>query len=479
VINGRLPTVTNAGDNAVRFKFAGPYGMLLQQLATPLGQHPTLFPKHYASRFHPRYNAAGLPELMRQAGVSNWGDLFRAKLGDIEIPSRWSNPEKPTLDPWVIVDPYVGGATRVTFRRNPYFWQVDPEGKQLPYVDGLAFSIAQDVESLMLDVIAGRIDIQERHIDSMQNLPTISQNQQRGNYRLFETVNVGSQQMTIYLNHTHKDPALRAAFANRDFREALSVAVNRQEIIEIVYLGQSEPWQVGPRPTHPWYHERLGRQHVEHNPAKANQILDRLGYSRRNAQGIRLRPDGQPLFFAVDVTPTLFPDQVDVLELIKRHWAEVGVDIKVNTIERALYYTRGDNNDHDAAVAAGPGGLEPITDPRDWVCQHPQGSRWGLPWALWYSSGGRQGQEPPPNQKRRMELYDQALATSDVARQGELMKQVFDLAAESFDVFGICLAPNLFGIASNRLRNVPARMPRAWSWVTPAGSLPQQYFFAN
>src|SRR5262249_13172997 len=62
VINARLPTVTKVGDDGVRFKFAGPFGLFLQLLATPLGQPPTLFPKHYASRFHPKYNAAGLPE---------------------------------------------------------------------------------------------------------------------------------------------------------------------------------------------------------------------------------------------------------------------------------------------------------------------------------------------------------------------------------------------------------------------------------
>ncbi len=476
VINGRLPTVTKVNDTTVRFKFAGPYGMLLQQLATPLGQHPTLFPKHYGSRFHPKYNAAGLAEQMRLANVNNWGDLFRSKLGDIEIPSRWGNPEKPVLDPWVVADPYVGGATRVTMRRNAYFWQVDTAGNQLPYVDGIQFSIAQDVESLMLDVISGRIDIQERHIDTLQNKPTVAQNAQRGNYRLFETIASSSQQMSIYLNQTHKDATMRGMFGNKEFREALSVAINRPEIIEIVYLGQSEPWQIGPRPTHPWYHERLARQNTEFNPAKANQILDRLGYNRRNAQRIRLRPDGQPLFFAIDVIPTLYPDEVDSLELIKRHWAEIGVDVKINTIERALYYTRGDNNDHDAAVWPGPGGLEPMTDPRDWVCQHPQGSRWAIPWAVWYSSSGRDGVEPPPNQKQRMELYDQARATADTRRQGDLMKRVFDLAAESFDVFGVCLATNSFGIASNRLRNVPARMPNAWSWPHPGPAMPPLFF---
>ncbi len=477
-INGKMCKVSKVDDVTVKFTFDGPYGMFLQQVATPLGQHPTLFPKHYCSKFHPKY-ANNTADLAKAANVPDWGALFRLRCGDIEIPSRWGNPEKPTLDPWTIAEPYTGGATRVVLKRNPYFWQVDTEGNQLPYVDGIVFGIAQDVESLMLDVVSGKIDIQERHIDTLQNKPTVAQSAQKGNYRLFETINANSQQMSIYPNLCHKDPVIRAILNNKDFRIALSHAINRQEIIDIVYLGQSEPWQFGPRPTHPWYHEKYGRQFTEYDPKKSNELLDKLGYTRRDSQNFRLRPDGQKLFFAVDVIPTLYPDEVDSLELIKRHWAAIGVDIKINTIERALYYTRGDNNDHDFAVWPGPGGLEPMIDARDWVSIHPQGSRFGIPWAEWYVSNGKGGQEPPENHKRRMKLYDEARSTSDVAKQHVKMKEVFDLAADAFDAMGICLAPNLFGIASNRLRNVPAKMPAAWSWPNPGPSMPQQYFFSS
>ncbi|MFN7189983.1 MAG: ABC transporter substrate-binding protein, partial [Rhodospirillales bacterium] len=327
-IGGKPAVVTKVSDTAVKFAFEAPYAMFLENLATPLGQHPTLFPKHYCSQFHPKYNT-GLDAQVRAANLSDWPTLFRARCGDIEIPSRWGNAEKPTLDPWVVAEAYTGGATRVTMRRNPYFWQVDTNGAQLPYIDQLTMNISQDVESLMLDTISGRIDIQDRHIDSLQNKPTLSQNMQRGAYRLVELVASGAQQCMIYLNMTHKDPAMRAMFANKEFRQALSLGIDRKEIIDLVYLGQSEPYQTGPRPGHPWYHEKLARQFTSHDPAQANAILDRLGY-RRGPDRMRLRPDGQKVFFAIDVIPTLYPDAVDTLELVKRHWAALGVDIKVN-----------------------------------------------------------------------------------------------------------------------------------------------------
>lgn len=478
VINGKPGTATKIDETTVKFSFPSSYALFLEQMATPLGQHPTLFAKHYCSRFHPKYNP-GVADLVKAANLSDWGTLFRARCGDIEIPSRWGNPEKPTIDPWVVKEAYTGGATRVVMERNPYFWQVDSAGNQLPYIDRLTFNISQDVESLMLDAISGRIDLQERHLDTLQNKPTLSQNMQKGGYRLIELINSSSQQVQIYLNMTHKDAKMREMFANKEFRRALSLGMNRKEIIDLVYLGQSEPHQTGPRPGHPWYHAGLSKQFTDFDTAQANAILDKLGYAKKDSAGFRLRPDGQKVFFAIDVIPTLYPDHVDALELVKRHWAEIGVDVKVNTIERALYYTRGDNNDHDAAVWPGPGGLDPMLDPRDYLAQHTQGSRYALPWAQWYVSGGKDGQEPPESQKQRMKLYDQARATADLQKRGELMKQVFDLTAEAFETIGICLAVNAFGICKNNLQNVPPRYPNAWSWPNPGPALPQQFFFTT
>ena len=469
VAGGKPCVVTKIDDTTVKFAFVSPYALFLETLATPLGQHETLFPKHYGSKFLPKYNPA-------LASTADWPTQFRNKLGDIEIPTRWGNPEKPVLDPWVVVEPYSGGATRVLMRRNPYFWQVDTAGSQLPYIDEVNFSISQDVESLMLDIISGKIDMQDRHIDTLQNKPTLSQNMAKGNYRLIELINANAQQCQIYFNLVHKDPKLRAVFANKEFRQALSLGIDRKEIIELVYLGQSEPFQTGPRPGHPWYHEKLARQFTAHDPAQANALLDKIGL-KKNAQGTRLHPDGTKLFFAIDVIPTLLPDLPDVLELIKRHWTELGIEIKINTIERSLFFTRADNNEHDVQVWNGPGGLDPMLDPRDFFAAHPQGTRYAIPWAMWYVSNGRDGEEPPASQKERMKLFETARGTADPAKRAAAMKALFDLTAEAFEPVGVCLGVNAFGVVNNKLKNVPKKEPASWSYPNPAPLLPQQFFF--
>jgi peptide/nickel transport system substrate-binding protein len=470
---GQAPVVTKIDDYTVQFKYPAPYGLFLEQLATPLGQHPTLFCKHYASQFLPKYNP-NLDQMVRDAGFTTWIDLFRAKNGDIEIPSRWANPDKPVLDPWVITEPYVGGATRVVAKRNPYFWQVDTEGNQLPYLDGVSFPIYQDVQTLMLDCLAGKIDMQERQINQLQNKPTLAQNREKGGYHLMELVSSNSQQVQIYLNMCHKDAAMRDMFRNKDFRVALSQGIDRAEIIDLVYLGQSEPWQTGPRKTHPWYFEKLSKQYTDYQPDEANATLDKLGFDKKDADGFRLGPNGQKVFFTIDTTTTN-TDWSDTLELVKKHWAKIGIDFKINAVERALFYSRGDNNDFDAQVWGGPGGLDPMFDPRDYFAQHTQGSRYALPWAQWYVSGGAQGEEPPESQKQRMKLFDQAKATVDEDERGELMKQVFGLCADAFETVGVCLAVSTAGICKDNFLNVPDQEPDSWTYPNPAPSMPQQF----
>ena len=345
--------------------------------------------------------------------------------------------------------------------RNPYFWQVDPEGNQLPYIDRLTFSISQDVESLMLDAISGRLDIQERHIDTLQNKPTLSQNMQKGGYRLFELIAAGAQQVQIYLNITHKDPKMREMFANKEFRQALSLGIEPQgdhrhrlsRPVRALADRAAARASLVPR-------EARAPVHRARPEARRTRSSTSSATTRRTRRASACVPTGRRCSSPIDVIPTLYPDAVDTLELVKRHWAEIGVDMKVNTIERALYYTRGDNNDHDAAVWPGPGGLDPMLDPRDFFAQHPQGSRYAIPWTLWYVSGGKDGQEPPESQKQRMKLFDEARATADLKKRGAIMKQLFDLTADAFETIGVCLAVNAFGIVKNNLQQRAAEVSR-------------------
>jgi peptide/nickel transport system substrate-binding protein len=474
---GEPMTVEKLDDYTVKFTFAASYGDFLAELASPLGQHPVLYAKHYCGQFHPDY-AEDIDAVVAENAAGDWRNLFQQKCGDIEIPSRWGNTERPTLDPWVATEPYTGGATRVVMERNPYFWQVDAEGNQLPYIDRLVAPIAQDVESLILQVIAGDIDFGLRHLDAPANRPVLAENREAGGYDFFEASSVGGSNMVINLNLTSKNPALRELFNKKDFRVALSLGMNRPEIIETVLFGQGEPWQQGPFADHPNYHERISTQYLEFDPDQANALLDGLGLER-GADGMRQMADGQPVRFTIDVIPTLQPEHVDMLEMISQEWAELGVQMDVNPIERTFFYERTSNsNDHDAAVWGGQASWVPGEIPQQIVPVHHD-SRWGIPWSQWYNTGGAQGEEPPASVKERMQLYDQAKATVDAEQRRALIQQIADIAADEFEVFSVSKAIPTYGIVKNDLRNVPKTMPSSWYYPTPAPALPQVWYWAE
>ena len=102
----------------------------------------------------------------------------------------------------------------------------------------------------------------------------------------------------ISLNLTHKNETLREIFQNKDFRVGLSHAINRQEIIDAVYVGQGEPTQIGPRSDTPWFNETLTTQFTEYDVDLANEFLDKV-LPDKNSDGFltpqELNPKGSPL----------------------------------------------------------------------------------------------------------------------------------------------------------------------------------------
>ena len=480
VVNGETMTAEKIDDHTVKLKFAAPYGTFLTELATPLAQEPVLWAKHYCQQFHPKYNADVQAMVDATEAVEDWPALFRLNCGEVEAPNRWANAERPTLDPWVVAgEGYTAGSTQVVMERNPYFWQTDTDGNQLPYIDTLEMNVVQDNQAIVLEAIAGNIDMQRRRIDNLANKPVFAENADKAGFDILDMTNSNANVMALHFNHTHKDPVMRDLMRNKDVRVALSLAIDREEIIDIVYQGQGEPYQIGPRPDHVLYNEQLGRQHTEFDPDRANELLDAAGYADRDGEGFRLLPDGRRIAFNIQYTGIEQPDWGDALEIIAQHWQDVGVEINIGSVERSIYYSRGEANEHDIMVWGAPGGLDPTLSPRDVIAVHPQASWYAIPWTRWYLSGGSEGEEPSESMKQRLALYDAFKQEADQQKALDIFREIHQMAADEFEVVGISLAPNLVGVVSKDLRNVPGTIPASWMYPDPGPTLPQTYFFAQ
>ena len=470
-------------ETSFKFTFFEPNGLFLQNIAQVGSLNKQYVPKHYYSQFHIDYNPNADADA-RAAGYADWVAHFHAMGGtDFLTDVIFFNGDRPVINAWIWEIPVgVGAATQAIAVRNPYYWKVDTEGNQLPYLDRIVYELLQDVEVLILNILNGEVDMMDQYINLPANKPIIYENQTRGGYRLFDTTPTEPNVATIILNLTHTDPVKQALFRNKDFRIGMSHAINRQEIINIVYAGQGTPAQTAPRPGTEFYHEQLATQYIEYDLDLANAALDRAGLTGRDAQGFRLRPDGQRVTFTfeLDSGRTEF---IDMSQLLVQYLAAVGIDAQLRTMDRSLWELRVRTNwDFDATIHRFGGGVgqSVLIDPR-YFLPNGTGSTYAAAWGLWYTNPSGVGatirpQEPPPRVRESMEIFTELRLTGDPQRQVQLMRQILDIAAEEFYVIGLLWDADGFGIVKNNFRNVPLSMPFSWEYPHPGPENPAQFF---
>lgn len=453
-----------------------PAGMLLETLATVNGGHITSLPRHYCSQFHPKYNPNADAEAVEK-GFSGWALYLQNRCGWGWEMSRFANTELPTIYGWIIDQPLTANAARLTWKRNPYYWKTDSAGNQLPYIDRLDMRVSESLEELTLLALNGEIDFQERHINTNINKPLFFDGQEKGGYHLGKIVPAASNSLVLQLNMNHEDPVKRALYQNRDFRIGISHALDRQEIIDVVFTGQGEPYQVAPRPESVFYDEALAKQYTAFDPDLAIQHLEAAGLTEKNSSGIRLMSDGRPAVINVDVISALRPEWTDILEIIQLQLNAVGVGIEINSLDRALFYEKRPGNDYDAQVWFGDGGIEALIEPR-YYFPYSDESVWAYRWAQWFNGTRPEiAEEPADWAKEQMALYNQVRASGDPEERAELFRKILAITKEQFPVIGVSLLPNSYSIVRNNLRNVPDSMFNAWLFPTPGPMDPVTWYF--
>ncbi|NLS77923.1 MAG: ABC transporter substrate-binding protein [Chloroflexi bacterium] len=454
---------TKIDDYTIKYTFKAPYGLLLQRMACPSSEW--FSPKHYEKQFYPAYaDKDALAAKVKAAGVDNWFQAYGAWI-DPKL-----NPEQPVVYAWLGTSK-LGDGTQWICQRNPYFYCVDTEGNQLPYIDRQVYAVAADAAAIGMMALAGELAYQDRHVATLANKPLFMENAQKIDIRFVDTQGSSMNACTIALNWTHKDPALRELIQNKDFRIALSVAINRQEIIDIIGLGIGEPWQWAPLRQSPLFNETLAKQYTEYDPAKANQLLDGI-VPKKDAEGMRLRPDGQQLGFVMENSNI----NSDMLDMVVKYWKDVGIRCLNKLEDRSLLYERKRANECDIAIWGGDGGMDVILEPR-WYFPYSEESNYAMDWVHWYTSAGKEGSEPIEPAKKQMELYDKLLITPDLEDQNDIMREILKIAEEQFWGIGLYVGGPGYAIVKNKFRNVPQKYWGSWLYPNPGPLNPCQFFW--
>lgn len=453
-LDGKPMKLEVLGPYIFRMKFSEP-GLAVLDWLSQYGTNwsSILRPKHYLKQFHPRYTPwEKLDPILKKEGLSReeWWKLFQQK---DEGTLGWGmvkavNPDYPTLSPWKLEKRAPGV---VTYVRNPFYWKVDKEGNQLPYIDRLRIEIVSNSEAVTMKILSGEVDW-AREYASMVNLPLYKENEKRGGFRVV-FLNMHVAPIGIYFNFTHPDPVWRKVVNDVRFRKALNIAIDHKKIVDVVYKGFAKVPTIIP---------------AEYNPAEANRLLDEVGLNKRDTEGWRLGPDGKRFILYLEV-PGGFSPEVDALcDLLVEYWQDVGIKTIFKTVEASLYWTRAQGNDLYMVMGwAHTGYWRDTPLPSDFL---PNNSRL---WWQWHETLGKEGEEPAPWAKRLWEITDKAASLTLPSQEMQKLKdEIFRLLYENVPF----VLPVDYGIypliGSIKLGNVPDK-----GYAILASFTQEQFFF--
>jgi peptide/nickel transport system substrate-binding protein len=433
-------------------------------------------PKHYLQQFHPKYSSeSAANKAAKAARFDDWTAYFRDRM------SWESNTEMPALTPWIVSRPISSPPWELT--PNPYSIWVDDKGNQLPYISKISLSNTESPDVFSLRAVAGQYDFQERNL-TVANLPVLLKNQERSKYTIHRAPN-DAMEFGVRINLAYsKDKTLGDLLRTADFRRALSLGIDRNQInntfalgtskVSATTAGDSSRYTPGPQ-----WHSKWATL----DPAQANSLLDKVGLTKRDSSGFRMRPDGKGRIILDYQAVRTFADFVGIGEMIKRQWQKIGIDMNVQQDAPPLIVQRSVANQ---MMLSGHivGTEDPFLRPDVFLPTNTNNypGMIGIPYAKWFASNGKAGVEPPKSLdllKQAMDLYRQGLQASPEQR-ANLGKQLFQMHADqvwSIGVIGFGLM--IFGIyeSSDRLGNVPGRIRNSQVGRTPANLFPMTFYY--
>ncbi len=448
LVDGQKPTVEIIDPLTIRYSWSKPNSFFLPSLAA--AQPIEIFrPAHYLKQFHAKYVGDEKAEAMaKEAGERNWVALLYSK----DRSYRNDNLDYPTLQPWVLkTQP---PSDRYVFERNPYFHRVDENGLQLPYVDEVALSITSS-DLIPAKVAAGESDLQGAYL-AFSNFTFLKEAEGRSNYQVRRWLATKGARVALYPDLNNSDPVYRDLFRNADFRRALSIAIDRDEINNTIFYGVATPSNNTVLPKSPLFEDEYQTKWAEYDPDKANELLDGLGLTERNSDGIRILPDGRPLQIVVE-TAGEESEQTDVLELVADHWKKVGVSLFIKPSQREVFYNRINSGDTQMAVWWGLENalLTPGMSPVEFAPFSPDQFEWPA-WGLWAQTSGQMGEEPDMDSVKKLMALTKEWGQADTNdARAAIWHKILDLWTDQVFTIGIVSGVEQLVVVNNDVRNVP------------------------
>ncbi|MBI3709051.1 MAG: ABC transporter substrate-binding protein [Proteobacteria bacterium] len=447
-VDGQPPKVEFLDPLTIRYSWTQRNPYFLASLAGPSPLY-LYRPAHYLKQFHAKYaDKDALAAAVKKASMRNWAQLHN-RLDNL---NRNDNPDLPTLDPWVVLTK--PPAERFVFVRNPYYHRVDTNGRQLPYIDRVVITVA-DGRIIAPKTGSGESDLQARGL-TFANYTFLRQSAKRNDLTVHLWHTAKGAHLAIYPNLTVNDPVWRGLHRDTRFRRALSLAVDRHEINQVVYFGLGIEGGNTLLPTSPLYRPEYRNTWARFDLKNANRLLDEMGLTKRDGRGVRLLPNGKPLEVIVE-TAGEDTEQTDVLELVHDSWMQAGVKLYSKPSQREIFRNRVFAGETRMAMWYGiENGLATANmSPEEFAPTRQDQLQWPK-WGQYLETGGASGEPIDDPVARELFQLNEAWRKADSAAAREtIWHRILELDAKQVYSIGLIAGVRQPVVVSNRLRNVP------------------------
>ncbi len=454
LVDGKPPKVEIIDPLTIKYTWEkpNPYFIESQARAAPL----FLFrPAHYLKKFHTKYTPEA--EILKAAkgGQQNWVQVYKR----LDVMYANDNIDLPTLNPWV--NTTASPAQRFVYMRNPYYHRIDAKGQQLPYIDRVIFTVAA-TNLVPAKAGLGEADLQPRYLN-MRDYTFLQKSAQTSgvNVRLWESGS-GSQ-IALYPNLTANDEEWRKLMRDVRFRRALSLAIDRDELNQVVYIGLAKPSNNTIMPRSELFKPEYATKWANYDPKLANKLLDEIGLTKKDSQGIRLLPDGRPATIVVEHASEETED-ADALALIADNWKKVGIKMLTKPQTRENFRLRTFSGEAVMTAFAGAVTAVPTvnTSPKEFAPTMLGGLQWSR-WGMFVESKGRQGEKCDMESACKLLDYVKEWETGATpADRRKAWEKILETNADQVFSIGTVNGIRQPIVVGPKVRNVPKEGYYAW-----------------
>ena len=446
LVDGEPPQFEVLDETTVRYTWSKPNPHFLPRMA---GASPLFVfrPAHYLKQFHKKYS----PKLQRAEAQGSATRRWAAVHNRMDNMYEGDNPDLPTLQPWHNTTRLP--ADRFVAVRNPYFHRVDERGRQLPYIDRFVLAVA-DPKLIPAKAGAGDADLQARDLN-FNNYTFLKQGEKQNGYRTLLWRPGRGSHVALFPNLNVNDPVWRSLLRDVRFRRALSLAIDRSLVNQVLYFGLAIEANNTVLETSPLYRPEYRTAWARYDRKGANQLLDEIGL-KRGRDRMRKLPDGRPLEIIVE-TAGESTEQTDVLELVRETWREVGIKLYSKPSQREAFRNRIFAGETVMSIWWGlENGLPtPDTAPDEFAPTSQLQLQWPK-FGQYYETSHKMGEAPDmPEVKELAELYKRWAVAPTTEERAAIWHEMLKIHAEQKFTIGIVAGVPQPVVARDNLMNVP------------------------